>query len=391
MSKRYWVLSLFFIGSFSGLTAALAEDVVRCEATGTRYRTCPVDASGGVAIVGRLGDARCIQNETWGYDERGIWVRSGCRADFRLLNIDRSSGGSVMRCESPDGGYRHCPTTTGQGVFLRRPLSRTPCSYDVNWGVDRNGIWVDDGCRAEFRIASRFDRPGSSAESRIVRCESQDGQRRLCRVDGATNVDLERQLSSRECAQGRNWGWNRDGIWVDGGCRADFRVYTGRGGRPGDGWNRPTPGGGGYPGGDRYGVIRCESRDGRQEFCRADTSDGVTLEKQLSDTDCVYRDNWGYDREGIWVERGCRAEFRLSGRRPGASPNWGDSSASGSEIRCESEGGRREFCRAETRYGVTMEKQLSREDCRFNYSWGYDRSGIWVDRGCRGVFRLGRR
>jgi hypothetical protein len=35
----------------------------------------------------------------------------------------------------------------------------------------------------------------------------------------------------------------------------------------------------------------------------------VRLQRQLSDTRCIRGDNWGVDRSGIWVDRGCSAEF----------------------------------------------------------------------------------
>jgi hypothetical protein len=37
----------------------------------------------------------------------------------------------------------------------------------------------------------------------------------------------------------------------------------------------------------------------------------VRLVRQLSDTRCVRGDNWGTNRNGIWVDRGCGGKFRL--------------------------------------------------------------------------------
>ena len=66
---------------------------------------------------------------------------------------------------------------------------------------------------------------------------------------------------------------------------------------------------------DRYGYhdgareVRCESRNEREQFCRVDTRGGVRIVDQRSDAPCNYGRTWGYDRRGIWVERGCRADF----------------------------------------------------------------------------------
>ena len=58
--------------------------------------------------------------------------------------------GEIVRCESEDGRTRECPTGGGR-VVLERQLSRAPCIEGRSWGYGRNGIWVSDGCRAEFR------------------------------------------------------------------------------------------------------------------------------------------------------------------------------------------------------------------------------------------------
>jgi hypothetical protein len=39
------------------------------------------------------------------------------------------------------------------------------------------------------------------------------------------SVQIQRKLSDSPCIQGSTWGWDRQGIWVDRGCRADFLVY----------------------------------------------------------------------------------------------------------------------------------------------------------------------
>jgi len=58
-------------------------------------------------------------------------------------------------------------------------------------------------------------------------------------------------------------------------------------------------------------TIRCESDRYRYHYCRLDTDSRVELTRQLSSTRCREGDNWGYDRRGVWVDRGCAAEFRV--------------------------------------------------------------------------------
>lgn len=59
-------------------------------------------------------------------------------------------------------------------------------------------------------------------------CESNDGRYRECRADTRGGVQLVRQISRTQCIQGQSWGSNRNGVWVDRGCRAEFVVGTGR-------------------------------------------------------------------------------------------------------------------------------------------------------------------
>ena len=58
----------------------------------------------------------------------------------------------------------------------------------------------------------------------------------------------------------------------------------------------------------------------------------------------------------------------------------------GQVVRCSSDDGHKQFCQADTRYGVTMVKQVSGAACQEGYSWGADERGIWVDHGCRADF-----
>lgn len=133
-----------------------------------------------------------------------------------------------------------------------------------------------------------------------VRCESNDGRTRYCPADVRGGVRLTRQLSRTDCIQGRNWGYDNRGIWVSGGCRAEFITGTG-GYRPG--YGQPGPGAG--------QVVRCESNDGHERYCRVPIRQRADLSKQLSRTRCVQGQNWRWDRGGIWVTGGCRAEFRV--------------------------------------------------------------------------------
>ena len=139
--------------------------------------------------------------------------------------------------------------------------------------------------------------PAEAGRGRIV-CESRNRNFNACRVRTDNQVRLIRQLSRDECRRNRSWGYDRDRIWVDRGCRAEFVV-----GRDHD---DDYGNGGGYYGSRRF---VCDARGDGYRYCRADTRGGVRLVQQLSRTRCRQNDTWGYDQGGVWVDRGCRAEF----------------------------------------------------------------------------------
>ena len=216
------------------------------------------------------------------------------------------------------------------------------------------------------------------------RCESTDGHYRECRFGGFGTVTLTQNLSRAECVRGRSWDTHDDVVWVDRGCRAEFAVQgTDRNGqrmRNRDRYRRNVA---------TQTIVCGDGRKARQN-CAADTTYGVYLNRQLSSDNCQYNRDWGYDRNGIWARNGCRAEF-VTGD-PNSYGNLGGMSSTRytSTVVCESQNGRRQTCGADTRYGVDIYRQLSKSECIFNSTWGYDSRGIWVDRGCRAEFALSR-
>ena len=200
---------------------------------------------------------------------------------------------TTIRCES-EGGRHECRFYGPADVGLSRQLSHTACVEGRSWGVSGNHIWVDRGCRADFLITER--REPSRGESII--CES-DGRRRFCSADTSYGVRIARQISRTDCVEGRTWGFNNNGIWVDNGCRAEFTL-----GRRGGSY--------GHNDRDRSELLVCESDYGHTHRCSVDTRSGVHLTRQLSRVDCVFGRTWGYNRNEIWVRDGCRAEFSVT-------------------------------------------------------------------------------
>jgi hypothetical protein len=131
-----------------------------------------------------------------------------------------------ITCSSNDGNRNWCDIGPSRDVRLVRQISGSACIKGSTWGVDRRGLWVDRGCRAEFVVAAGGPPPpqyGGGAP-RIVTCSSNDGNRKWCDIGPNRDVRLARQISGSACIQGSTWGVDRRGLWVDRGCRADFKV-----------------------------------------------------------------------------------------------------------------------------------------------------------------------
>ena len=134
------------------------------------------------------------------------------------------------------------------------------------------------------------------------------------------------------------------------------------------------------------GFIDCSSIGYRYQYCPVDTQGRVNMIREMSTGNlCRQGRGWGYDNNGIWVDKGCRAQFSY-GRDDGGG-NWGGRSG---ELTCESKGYRYSYCNADTRGRVSLVREISTGNLCTRRNWGYDDGGIWVDRGCRGVFRYGR-
>jgi predicted porin len=56
-------------------------------------------------------------------------------------------------------------------------------------------------------------------------------------------------------------------------------------------------------------VITCVSTGDQRQHCSANTSAGVVMLRQSSETNCLLGRNWGYDAQGVWVTEGCGGEF----------------------------------------------------------------------------------
>jgi len=78
-------------------------------------------------------------------------------------------------------------------------------------------------------------------------------------------------------------------------------------------------------------LLTCSSNDGSYHYCKANTQNRVQLTRQISGSPCQQGYSWGYDYRGIWVDRGCRAQFEY-GFGNNNSNNGGDNNNTGAAV-----------------------------------------------------------
>lgn len=170
------------------------------------------------------------------------------------------------------------------------------------------GIAVAGSVLMTSTVQAEPQRGGYGGGRDRIECASNDYRYTRCDVDWRS-ADLVRQLSEARCIEGRTWGIDRRGLWVDRGCAGIF-VERGRGDHHGGGdWH---PG----PGWDRDISLTCSSEDYRYRMCRVDVGRGgdVRIVRQLSNSACIEGRSWGWNRAGVWVSGGCSAVFRVDRR-----------------------------------------------------------------------------
>jgi len=150
---------------------------------------------------------------------------------------------------------------------------------------------------------SAMPRPGVYS----LYCASDDFFRHFCSLDVRGEVEIVRQRSEAACIYGRTWGYVGNAVWVDRGCRADFAVRVRREWIAGRDYRRGR-------------FFYCASDDFNLQGCPADTSFGVRIVRQRSEAPCIYGRTWGSDERGVWVDRGCRADFEIG---PGRYRQYG--------------------------------------------------------------------
>ena len=181
--------------------------------------------------------SRGTDNQTWFIQPAGngyFYLRNGMNG--YALDAGYAGNSTPVQGVPFSGGesqqWRFDQGKDGNALIMSR-LGRT---LDIPDGTNRDGARVqvydangDSNQRFMFRRVSgrtRWDDrdDGDRNRGRMITCSSNHGDRVYCDADTRDGVQLVRQISGSPCRQGSTWGYDRRGIWVDRGCRADFSV-----------------------------------------------------------------------------------------------------------------------------------------------------------------------
>ena len=236
-----------------------ARGMVTCQSSGALTRCSAGSSWRGARLVKQISQAPCLQDKSWGFDGRGIWVDRGCRGTFEAGDAFTNAGERVT-CASASARRFECAADTRYGVRLIKQISDSPCTQNSTWGTTQQAIWVDRGCRAEFEVnrgpATLPAIPGSSIQR--ITCGTGSNAQVQCRIKGyATSVRMVRELSVARCRQGQSLGNTDSFIWANKGCRAEFEASIG--GTTGPGTGSPNT-----------RLITCGNTSGQYVACRAD-------------------------------------------------------------------------------------------------------------------------
>ena len=84
---------------------------VVCGSKPGERQTCAADTTGGVTLVRSTGTVACELGTSWGFDEKSIWVRDGCSAEFSLGK--KPAGRQGFGTYTPGRGLKVADTEKG--------------------------------------------------------------------------------------------------------------------------------------------------------------------------------------------------------------------------------------------------------------------------------------
>jgi len=302
------------------------------------------------------------------------------------LAFDREPNNLQIKTNSDNSAHiEYRALSNGSNTRIKLQLGSGSFFKDVTI----SGKLVDLGIVPQTLISTtnvdelpEFDPPA------LLKCESIDMAKIYCLriADNLEAVKFQKQISNNTCTKDKSWGVDDTGLWVDKGCRATFQL------------NNIT--------------TYCASNNLVKSYCFFHDDNAlespITLVQKISQSACQKGRSWDVDKSGLWVDMGCRALFRntnakdeiylktkrlLNAAKKDEAPRKVTTEFTPEGLlKCQSWQQELEYCilgdKNKLESSITLEKQISGSPCKKGQSWGVDKYGLWVDAGCRALFKL---
>jgi len=205
-----------------------------------------------------------------------------------------TDSGRVVHCIATESGRTYCGAAHVRYGIVGEPP--TACVEGRTWGFDDRGVWVTGGCVADFRPIVA-DQPVERStyvtpSGNLVHCVATASGRTYCGRPHERYVIAGQPDAA--CVEGSTWGVDDRGVWVTGGCNADFTVAE----------DRPATR---VYQADNARVVHCVSTETGRTYCGTEHTRYVI--RGASNPACVEGRTWGVDDRGVWVTSGCNADF----------------------------------------------------------------------------------
>ncbi len=120
------ILSLMLSLCFINGATVFAADRLTCESHNGKRTYCDVGGArdADIEVSRQLSDSRCERGQSWGRDDRGVWVDYGCRAEFTVYRRQDNYD------SRPNYGYR-------EPAHDHSPVAREHCPAGFEPGTHR--------------------------------------------------------------------------------------------------------------------------------------------------------------------------------------------------------------------------------------------------------------
>ncbi len=160
--------------------------------------------------------------------------------------------------------------------------------------------------------------PQQNTQTYVINCQSYPGQTSQCEVQGTiVSAYLQQDLSGGRCYGGQTFSFDQSSIYVWNGCSGNFVVTIDTGYNPQpQPWPQPNPQPWPQPQPQYQSRdVDCDSNGDKYRECNSGLNQvqDIYVVQQQSHAECREGKSFGITGNRIWVNRGCRAIFRVTG------------------------------------------------------------------------------